>query len=432
MVAPASRTALMIAYHYPPMRGSSGIQRTLKFAQDLPRAGWRAVVLSASRGAYQDLNMASAARADADPRVTVHRSWALDAARHCAVMGRYPGLLAQPDRWISWWLSAVPAGLRLIRRHRPDVIWSTYPIATAHLIALTLHRLTGIPWIADQRDPLTEADYPPDPRRRRIHGWIERQAVRHGAAVVCTTPGALRDWRARYPQAGDERSALIENGYDEASFAEAEAAPRWLHGQAPDDSGTAGLFRLLHSGVIYPSERDPRCLFSALRRLMEAGAIGQSNFRLVLRATGHDDYLRPLLARHGISPVVELAPPLPYRDALAEMLAADGLLLLQAANCNNQVPAKLYEYLRARRPLLALTDPAGDTAAALRRAGPAAIARLDSEEDIAVALEHFLRRCRAGAATLACADSIAAHSREARALQLAELFGQILHRKERS
>jgi hypothetical protein len=64
--------------------------------------------------------------------------------------------------------------------------------------------------------------------------------------------------------------------------------------------------------------------------------------------------------------VVLLAPALPYREALRETMDVDGLLVFQAANCNHQIPTKIYEYFRTRRPILALTDPSGDTAAALR------------------------------------------------------------------
>jgi hypothetical protein len=412
------KRVLMIAYHYPPMRGGSGIQRTLAFTQHLPRSGWQPLVLSVSPSAYLLANAA-----DLTPGIVVQRSLALDSARHLALRGRYPSLLAQPDRWISWWLSAVPAGLRLIRRYRPDLIWSSYPIATAHLIALTLHRLSGLPWIADQRDPLVDTDYPPDPRRRRIHGWIEQQAMRRGAAVVCTTPGALRQLCLRHPERDGRHIELIENGYDEASFLAAETSAS----RAPD-----GRFHLLHSGVIYPSERDPGPLFAALAHLLRNGAILPANFRLLLRATGHDDYLRGLMRLHpGIEQLIELAPPLPYREALAEMIGADGLLLLQAENCNGQIPAKMYEYLRAHRPILALTHPDGDTAGALRRAGIDTIGRLDAVGEIAAALMSFLRLCRQHRAPLAPPALVAGHSREARTRELAALLDRI-HCKELS
>ncbi|MTV36429.1 glycosyltransferase [Duganella radicis] len=405
------KRVLMIAYHYPPMRGGSGIQRTLSFTQYLPRSGWEPLVLTVTPNAYPDYDTAAGVQA--------HRSFALDAARHLAIRGRYPSLLAQPDRWASWWLSAVPAGLRLIRRYRPVVIWSSYPIATAHLIGLTLHRLSGLPWIADQRDPMIDHDYPPDPRRFRIHRWIERQAMERSAAVVCTTPGAVRDLNARFPAPAGQIT-LIENGYDEASFIAAEVmrAPRW-----PSD----GPFRLLHSGVIYPSERDPRALFAALEKLRATGSINAANFRLVLRATGHDDYLRGLM--RGLEDIIELAPPMPYNQGLAEMLDADGLLLLQAANCNNQIPAKLYEYLRAHRPLLALTHPDGDTACALRRTGIDTIARLDSAEEIAATLPRFLHLCRERQAPLVPLPLMEDHSRSARTRQLAALLDRVHHKE---
>ena len=118
------------------------------------------------------------------------------------------------------------------------------------------------------------------------------------------------------------------------------------------------------------------------------------------RASGNDAMLNDLARRHGLQSVVEVLPPMEYRHALAEMLRADGLLILQAANCNEQIPAKLYEYLRAGRPILALTDPSGDTAGAVRGAGIGAIARLDSTDDIAVALDDFVEAIREGRAAL--------------------------------
>jgi len=408
------RRVLMIAFHFPPQRGSSGVQRTLKFAQYLPAGGWLPAVLTASRHAHE-LQAADQLR-DIPSGVDVRRAFALDTARHLAIRGRYLGLLALPDRWISWWLAAVPAGWRMIRRERPEVIWSTYPIATAHLIGLTLQRLSGLPWIADMRDPMLDDEYPRGALARRAAAWIEARTVARCSRVVCTTPGAVRTYQARYPQVPARRFVLIENGYDEDNFGDAQsvAAP------ARD-----GAFVMLHSGIIYPSERDPRPLLGALAALLRDGLVCGVRLRLVLRAPVHDDYLNALIAEHGLQGVVEVAPHLPYREALAEMLAADALLLLQAANCNHQIPAKLYEYLRARRPLLALTDGAGDTAAALRGAGIGTIAPLDDQAAIMAAFESFLAAAREGTAPLPSYAASRAHARSARAAQLAALLSEV-------
>jgi glycosyltransferase involved in cell wall biosynthesis len=408
------KRVLMIAFHFPPLRGSSGIQRTLKFAQYLPQFGWLPVVLSAHRRAYA-LSGDDQLR-DIPAEAVVHRAFALDTARHLSFKGRYAGFMALPDRWVSWALGAVPAGLRLVRKYRPEVIWSTYPIATAHLIGYALHRLTGIPWVADMRDPMTDEGYPSNPVTRRVYQWIERKTVLHCQRAVCTTPGAIKTYRTRFPDIPASRFALLENGFDEENFADAES----LSAAPP-----GARFRLVHSGVIYPSERDPIPLFQALAELKAQGRIGAASFELVLRATGHDDYLARLIADAGIADLVTLAPHVSYRDALAEMVSAGGLLILQASNCNHQVPAKLYEYLRARRPLLALTDPIGDTAATLQKAGIDTIAPLDSKTAIVEAMLRFLPLAEAGTAPLASTADINANSRRARTGVLAALLDTI-------
>ena len=414
------RRVLMIAFHFPPQRGSSGVQRTLAFVRYLGDGGWLPSVLTAASRAHE--SQAGDQLGDIPPAVTVRRAFALDSARHLAIRGRYLGLSALPDRWISWWLGAVPAGWRMIRRERPDVIWSTYPIATAHLIALALQRISSLPWVADMRDPMLDDEYPRGALARRAAAWIEARTVARCSRLVCTTPGAIRAYRARYPQVPAARFVLIENGYDENNFASAErlaadSAPSWAH---PDE------VLMVHSGIIYPSERDPRPLFEALAALLEEGLVCGARLRLVLRAPVHDDYLRALIAEHGLEGVVEVAPHLPYREALAEMLRADALLLLQAANCNHQIPAKLYEYLRARRPLLALADNAGDTAEALRSAGIDTIAALDNKQAIMAAIESFMRALADGTAPVPSLEASRAHARSARAAQLATLLSEVV------
>ena len=410
------KRVLMVAFHFPPQRGSSGIQRTLKFAQYLPASGWQASVLTAAPRAHEQRS--DDQLGDIPAEVEVTRAFALDTSRHLAWKGRYLGLMALPDRFVSWWLGAVPAGLRLVRRQRPAVLWSTYPIATAHLIALTLQRLTGLPWVADMRDPMYDDGYPSGRLPRTVAAWIERKVVAHCSRLVCTTPGALAACRKRYPDIPASRFVLIENGYDEENFSDAEQFAK----AAP--AGDA-VFSMLHSGIVYPSERDPRALFAALRALHSDGRIGGVRLRLVLRAPVHDDFVRALVAQYGLEDVIEVAPHLPYREALAEMLGADALLLLQASNCNYQIPAKLYEYLRARRPILALTDPMGDTAAALRSAGVDTIGPLDSQEGIMQALVPFLQAARAGTAPLPSAKTSRSHARSARAAQLAALLDEV-------
>ena len=409
----------MIAYHFPPLAGSSGIQRTLRFAQQLPDFGWEPIVLTAHPRAYE--RVSDDLLGEVPANLVVHRAFALDTARHLSIAGRYLGSMSRPDRWMTWRWGAVAAGMRLIRRYKPAALWSTYPIATAHQIGAILHRRSGLPWIADFRDPMAQEGYPADPKTWECYQEIEETAFRKARFSVFTTPSAARMYADRYPQVPPERAVLIENGYDEESFAGLEASA------VAKGSLNPGKITLLHSGIVYPSERNPTQLFQALRALRDAGQLSATWFVLRLRAAAHDQWLQALAVEYGVAEFVELMPPLPYREALEEMLRADGLLVLQADNCNAQIPAKLYEYLRCRRPILGLTDPVGDTAWALRQAGVQHLACLESQEEIMSVLLRFLEMLSDGKAVALVEFSVQAASRTRRTGQLAELLNYASH-----
>ena len=418
---------LMIAFHFPPLRGSSGIQRTLRFVQHLPKFGWEPLVLTAHSRAYDDTSDDQLAEVPA--ATVVRRAFALNTARHLALGGRYPGWLALPDRWSTWRFGAIPAGLAMIRAYRPDVIWSTYPIATAHTIGAVLAKRSGLPWIADFRDPMAQEGYPSDPRAWRAFRRIEEEALQTAVKSVFTTPGCAALYRERYPDIAADKSVVIENGYDEETFARAEASANAEPATDPAISAEKRRFVLLHSGVVYPDERDPRPLFAALGRLKQKGVLTAENFCLRLRASAYDAMLGELAASCDIVDLVSLEPAIPYHQALQEMLRVDALLIMQASNCNQQIPAKLYEYVRAKRPVLGLTDPIGDTATTLRAAGLMSVAPLDDIDAIVAALPAFIGRVNAKIEAMPDNATIARNSREMRAASLAELLDAVAARR---
>lgn len=405
---------LMIAYHFPPLAGSSGIQRTLRFVQHLPKFGWEPIVLTSHPRAYEKTSPDLLADVPSD--VVVRRAFALDTARHLSIGGRYLGFMARPDRWMTWQYDGIRQGLQLIRQYQPSAIWSTYPISTAHLIGHALSKHSGLPWIADFRDPMAQEGYPADPLTWQSFKRIEAQAMEQASLALFTTPGAARVYRERYPDAR-ARIEVLENGYDEETFAKAEAE---LGERTPLNPG---FLTLLHSGIVYPSERDPTALFQALGNLKRENHPAAAKLKLRFRAAAHEDLLVELANKYGIGESVEIVPAIPYREALAEMLRADGLLLLQAANCNDQIPAKLYEYLRAARPVIAMTDPNGDTAATLTSCGVQAVAPLDDAAAIAELLAAFIHAPFNG--TLADPIAVAAASRLARSERLASYLSHI-------
>jgi len=371
------KSALYIAFHYPPILGSSGVLRSLAFTRHLADNGWRTVVVSASLQAYGAWSEEQLAMLPNN--VEVIRGFCRNSAKSFSIKGKYLALMALPDNWQSWIVGGVISGLNSIRKNRPSVIISTYPIASAHIIALILHKITGIPWVADFRDPMAQEDYPANLRTRKVFRWIEEKAIKYAAAFIVTTKGTHALYRQRYPQANPQLFQLIPNGYDAVAFeglvSNVEKGPKTV---------------LLHSGVIYPSERDPTSLFKALAALKQRGDISSRWLEIRLRATGHDERYRQMLQQYQIEDLVQLEPIIPYQQALQEMYNVDGLLLMQAANCNFQIPAKVYEYIKVNKPILGLMPLAGDTGQLVNSLPQGHLCPLDDQLAIETTLQQFL------------------------------------------
>jgi glycosyltransferase involved in cell wall biosynthesis len=302
------------------------------------------------------------------------------------------------------------AGMHEIRKSRPDAIWSTFPIATAHSIAATLAKKSGLPWVADFRDPMAQDGYPPDEATWRKYSQIEIATVHGAKCSTFTTPGAVRLYQDRYPEIVN-RFALIENGYDEDTFSRVDTSGGPLN---------PGRRTVLHSGVIYPVERDPTCLFAALGKLKGAGEFAANPLVIRFRAPSCDDLLHELASRYQVAELIEILPSIGHEAAVQEMCRADALLLAQADNCNAQIPAKFYEYLRTRVPVITLADPAGDTAVAAREAGLSAIAALEDTDAIVRVFQTFLSTPEN--VTCASETAITSASRISRTAGLAEIL----------
>jgi hypothetical protein len=301
--------------------------------------------------------------------------------------------------------------LRLVRRYRPQALWSTFPIATAHLIALTVQRLTGLPWVADFRDPMLQEAEPLRRFEKMVWTRLEGSVVRRATRCVFVTRGAREQCQVRYGRPAAEGLDVIENGYDEAVFA--EAAVKAPPARAP------GRIRLLHSGILYADGRNPLPFFNALREFVEERG---AEVEVVLRGCGDDAPYSRIAAELGLGGVVRIAPPVPYREAIAEMLASDALLLFQGPVYGKQVPAKAYEYVRSGRPILALTDRAGDTARMLGEWDGVYMADMGSSREIKAALAQLVTGVSDGVPPARGSEEVARLSRRSRTRELARLL----------
>jgi glycosyltransferase involved in cell wall biosynthesis len=297
-----------------------------------------------------------------------------------------------PDRFLPWVAPATLRGALALRGQEPDLVFSTSPPPSVHLVGRALAGLFGAPHVVDFRDPWLGNAFRkyPAPLFERIDAALEERVVRDATRVVLNTPALERRFRERHPRA---RTLTITNGFDPEAF---EGLP------PPRGGGSPGFVEIAHFGQLYGT-RSGRFLLEALARL--ARSAPDVVARVKVRFFGSIDGEAAFLARArelGVGDAIASDGALPHRDALARQRRSDVLLLLGPENREPevQVPGKLYEYLAAQRPILALSRRGGAIAEILERAGVACErAEPDSPDEIAEAIAREVARAGAPAAS---------------------------------
>ena len=265
----------------------------------------------------------------------------------------YKHLTNLPDGQIGWYPYAVSAGRRLMRDWHPDVIYASAMPVTSLLVAHALARGSGVPWVAELRDLWLDNPYLDlPPWRRRIEHSLEERVLGSARGLVTISEPLAETLRKRFAVPVE----VVTNGFDPEDYP-AAAAP------AQEDR-----VRIVYTGMIYEGRRDPSPLFQAVASLGEFVA----NVRIAFygRYLGVVD---SLAQRYGIRDCVEIHEPVPHREALRIQAEADLLLLLLWDNPRERgsFTGKVFEYLGARRPILAV-GPADNVASTLileRKAG---------------------------------------------------------------
>jgi glycosyltransferase involved in cell wall biosynthesis len=340
------KKVLMVAYHYPPEGGSSGVLRALKFSKYLPANRWIPHILTLRESFYpiRDNSLVP----DIPPEAVIHRTFALDSARHLAIRGCHLGFLAVPDRFISWFFFGLIKGVEVIRKEGIQALYSTSPPATAHLIAAALQLITRVPWVTDFRDPWIEEGFPvPGSIRYRIESALERMVMHRCDRIVVTTPYLKAEFLSRYPELAPEKVQVIYNGYDESDFTE-------------NSIGTlCDRFEIIHAGLVTPDFRNPLPLLETVATLVAEGSLPRDQVRITF--LGGDSWVSSPeftaeVKRMRLDGVVNVRGRVSHQEALKCLAQAAVLLLLQASDdTRSLIPAKAFEYLRIGRPILALT-----------------------------------------------------------------------------
>ncbi|WNC68450.1 glycosyltransferase [Thalassotalea nanhaiensis] len=347
-----AKTILMVAFDFPPSNAAS-VQRTLKFFQYLNEFGWTTIMLTAKQSAYVHLDNSPPIKLNDNQ--FIYRAKAFDVMRHLSIRGKHFNWMKTPDRWGTWIPFALYKGKKIILQHKPDIIWSTYPIPSAHYIASKLSDYGSIPWVADYRDPAPYIHTTNGKFLDGIHKKIDDLTISKARKVIFATSATKDKYEEQYSES--EQFSVIENGYDEDNFRKAKALEK-SHPNIFSD----GKFSLYYAGALYQEGRDPIPIFEALSQLKAKNEIDSSNFELIFQGAGDGTVFEDTLKQLNVDDLVSFIKPTDFLLAIVNMTRADALLLIQDERFNLQVPGKIYEYLGSNKPILIKTPEGSSTA----------------------------------------------------------------------
>jgi glycosyltransferase involved in cell wall biosynthesis len=381
---------LLVTMYFPPA-GGGGVQRPLKLATHLPSLGIETHVLAPDdpKWLHRDEELRPPTQA------FVHR------ARYLGPKARLPSeelrgltgvdlVLAQarlagrrlllPDASVTWAPTAIPRAARIVRNEGIDAVITTSPPLSMNLIGASVKKLTGVPWIADQRDSLVlNADRrfekkSVQAKEKALERVVKLVADRADGIVAVSEP--IADELRAFDPGGPVR--VIPNGCDFDDFAGLEYTP-------------ADRFRITHTGSFF-GKRNPRAFLSALAAsgLDDVVARFVGDFRSVDREWVHE---------LGLGDRLELLDYLPHRRALELQRDSEANLLLlpEAAGRGKVVPSgKIFEYLAAERPILAAVPIDGAAATLVRETGAGIVVAPEDEKGIREALVGLHARWQAG------------------------------------
>ena len=373
---------VLIVSHFFPPHGGGGVHRALAWARHLPTFGWDVTVLAAGPSGSSVSDDSLLERVPASTEILRVDAWSRVAPLRGRAAGSGDGALRAlarallvPDSYRAWGSPAIRAGQKRIAQGDIAAVISTSPPETAHLVGEALARRARVPWIADFRDPWVGLHYrkPASPLHAWLHRSMERRVLEHADRVLCASRAHEEQvLRTLGPLAG-ERVVFLPNGIE--SDVEAPAAPAPAGNRA----------RIVATGTLTELPALSAFLDALARRI--GSQPGLADEVEVVLAGPHDAALPERVRAGRLERVVSLPGPLPHAEARALQRSAAVLLFVrnEGPGYRAMVPGKLYEYLDARRPLVAMVD-GGDAAELAREAGAAVFGAADGDAALGAAL----------------------------------------------
>ena len=248
-----------------------------------------------------------------------------------------------PDARIGWYPYAVKEGLRIIEEERIDALYSSSPPYTTAMIAKALHRKSGVKWIAGFRDPWTGFLSTPDRwfLPHRIDQQFERDVFEQANYIEAAWKGIILDVCKKFPNIGVRKFFHLPNGFDSDDYPQTKENRTYR-------------FTITYTGSMY-GVRNPRTLLQAFYELVVEGKIQKEKIQIkFIGRFGLE--VREMIAKSIVSSSIEVKPYIPHTESIVELMKSDVLLLVvdETVDSNEIVPGKVFEYIGAKKPILAL------------------------------------------------------------------------------
>ena len=424
------KRVLVITYYWPPV-GGSGVQRWVKFAKYLPSLGWQPVIYTPENPDMGSVDESLLADIPAEAEIIkrpiiepygIYRK--LTGSKGQIKIEANPGgsgrgsFLKRFSLWVRsnffmpdprcWWIRPSVRFLKkYLKDHPVDVIVSTGPPHSMHLIARKVSLATGIPWVADFRDPWTRIFYFKHLRLSkwglRRHRQLEQSVLDDATAVVAVSPLVQADFAAMT----STPVHLVTNGYDENDYT----------GEVTFD----GNFNVVHTGLL-TAEGNPVELWKALGAKCSHDADFASKFRLILAGKTDSAVLESISDAGLGSHLVDLGY-MEHNKAVMLQRSASVLILpiREEPETKAILPGKLFEYLAARRPVLGVGTGEGAMATVLQQTGAGRIFDWIDSAGIAEYVDALWEAFRSGKTMIPDAD-IEQYSRRMTARKMVAVF----------
>ena len=384
------KKVLIISYYFPPA-GGAGVQRTVKFVKYLPDFGWQPELLTVHQHHYRLTDKSMFAEIPKNTLIHPTPCILMPLFLPWRVRNAISRWLLVVDEQIGWYPFAFKTGKTLLQQGNTDVIYSTSSPYTSHLVAYSLKRAANLPWIADFRDPWIGnfAKHQPTQFHQRLDQSLESKVVHTADRVVVVSPPIRNDLLSRYPDLPEGRIVVITNGYDPADFDSTKTVEY-----------TKDRLTIVYNGSFYTQELTPLNFFKGLDTAINARGIPRSQIWVYLVGNLGRPALE-LVSKSGLSDLIHVTGYHPHQESIAHLVNADLLLLVIGSSPASRAvfTGKLFEYLAARKPILALV-PNGAAADLIREANAGVVVDPDNPNQIAETLAALYNRWSDGDLTI--------------------------------